>query len=961
VTSRADDFDVRFDDDARNGRHRGTEGRGTEGTGSAGATPGSVDYDLGYDGNGWDTQGFLRSADGGYREEFYQSAADPYQQPDTELYQPVPPGAAVGTGTILTDAPAIDAPRRSRRHGAGGPGGSGGPGGPRGPRGRKVKVKGSWWRHWTIRKALGLFLSLIGGLIVLFAVAVVYIYNHTPVPTENMAAALQQESTVYASDGKTLIGRLGNTNRVNLNYSQIPAPIINSVLAAEDRNFFSEGGVSPTGIARAAFSDLTSGGNSLQGGSTITQQFVRNYYSGIGTAQTASRKIKEIFVAMKIGRSKSKPWILENYLNTIYLGQDAYGIGAAVQTYFNIPVSKIGKITYSQAALLAAIIQQPSTYPQPQYRAQLVARWHYVVDGLVKMGKITPADAAQMTFPKFGDYIPQTYGKDVWDPYVLAVVQNELEGVYAYSQSDLYNRGYKIVTTIDESKMKALYAAVIQEEGVINSTSAPMQKYMHVGAVLEDPNTGAIEADYPGPGFPGAKYNGVGKPITQKLCDQIHCEVDMAIYNPEQVGSSFKPYILATAVAQGMNVKTSMLDGQDRACIPPDSQPNTVPISQIAGGGCPTGGSWYPMSNDSATENGAFNPQVAMTYSVNTAYADLWHYVGGKAVLHMASMFGVSLSRSGLYVDAGNNMQDEAGVALGQASLTVAEQATMLATIDNGGTYHRIHIVQSISQGATNYPLAQKSYPVFSSIPSQNTEMAAQVQYGMSQVAYAQGATGTLAGMTDGRPIISKTGTTDFAQSAFYIGAIPQEALAVALFTNHQGKKNDYQTLNGLGNQGQGFGGTWPALMWHTYAENMFLPLQTQTFAQPQFTGATWMLAPKNLLKTKKKPAKHKHLNTPKPGQGVAPSPTATCAPGQITVDCNPITSNGTGNGTGTGATNPTPTPGGFGSNLNVTTPGVTTTQAGAATAGMIGVPLTLLWVRRRERRRHRNITKLPS
>ena len=145
--------------------------------------------------------------------------------------------------------------------------------------------------------------------------------------------------------------------------------LINAVLAAEDRNFFNEGGISPAGIMRAAYEDTKGNDGSLQGGSTITQQFVRNYYSGIGTQQTFSRKIKEIFVAMKVGKEKSKQWILTNYLNTIYLGEGAYGVEAAAETYY-------GK--HAHAARRGAgrrdrrrSIQQPSTYPLPQYRPEL--------------------------------------------------------------------------------------------------------------------------------------------------------------------------------------------------------------------------------------------------------------------------------------------------------------------------------------------------------------------------------------------------------------------------------------------------------------------------------------------------------------------------------------------------------------------------------------------------------------
>ncbi len=989
MTSRADDFDVRHRTNGT-GRHRGPGGAGTAADG--------VDYDLGYDENGWDTQGF-RTPAGGYRTppdrdraeapartsaspfdapayQYDAPAAYPYDAP-VDPFERIPrPGAptadsfatdVIGTGTgtgatrqlqrdLAPGSPGSpQRPRRGTRR-AGGPGGPGpsGPGGPGGPRGRGKKVKGSWWRHWTWRKALGLFLSLVGVLVMGVAVTILYIYNHTPVPTEQMAAAAFAQSTVYASDG-TVIGRFGTTDRQVLNYNQIPAKLIDSVLSAEDRNFFNEGGVSPSGIMRAAYED-TLGGGDFQGGSTITQQFVRNYYQGIGTSQTAARKIKEIFVAMKIARSKSKQWILENYLNTIYLGQSAYGIGAAAQTYFDIPVQRLDKITWSQAALLAAIIQQPSTYPLKQYRSELEARWQYVRSGLLKMGWISQADYAQMSFPSFGNYTPKNYGTAVWDPYVMNVVQNELIDIYHYTQAQLDNRGLKIVTTIDPGKMNALYAAVGQQESEMSAGGESLQPYMHVGAVLEDPANSAIVAMYPGPGYPGSKYNGTGKVITQKFCNEIHCEVNMAVYNQEQVGSSFKPYILATAVANGMNVQTSMLDGQDFVCIPPDTMPNTFP-STAGYPNCPN--SWYHMTNDSPDENGAFNAQDAMTNSVNTAYADLWHYVGGTAVVHMAANFGIDVKGSGL-----QSMKDEAGIALGQASLTVAEQATTLSAIDNGGMYNQTHIIKTITQGTKVYHLALTSRPVFSGNAVTNQQMDTQVQYAMQKVAYTGTAAG-VAGMSDGRQIISKTGTTNTAQSAFYIGAIPQYSLAVALFTDHQsGLTNDPQTLNGLGGVTQTFGGTWPAAIWHAYAQDEFLPLTPTAFPTPVFTGQKWMLAPNSLLKPKKKKDAHKHGNGNGSGTStgvgngnrpVAPTPTATCPPGAPNVDCN--SQGNTGTGPGTGPT-PNPNPTGVGFNLG-NTPEVSGSQTGAVAFGgalsgtaLTGTPLALLWVRRRHGRR---------
>ena len=333
---------------------------------------------------------------------------------------------------------------------------------------------------------------------VLGAIAVVVVYEKTPVPTEAMAATSFTQSVVYSGDG-TLIGRFGTTNRQMLTYAELdqkPQYLVDAVLAAEDRNFFNEGGISPAGIIRAAYEDTKGNDSSLQGGSTITQQFVRNYYSGIGTQQTFSRKIKEIFVAMKVGKEKSKQWILTNYLNTIYLGEGAYGVEAAAQTYYGKHVTQLDA---AQAAVIAAMIQQPSAYPLPQYRPELIARWHYVLNGMVQMGNLTAPQAAAMKFPVPGDYVPQSVGRNVWDPYVLNMVYNELTDVYHFSQSQIDDGGYTIRTTIDDAKMKALYQAVIENEAQIDASGVPLDPtYMHAGAVLEDPASGAIQALYPG-------------------------------------------------------------------------------------------------------------------------------------------------------------------------------------------------------------------------------------------------------------------------------------------------------------------------------------------------------------------------------------------------------------------------------------------------------------------------------
>jgi membrane peptidoglycan carboxypeptidase len=961
VSSKADDFDVQHRD-MRNSRpgSDGADGRYPSGDyaplESHGVLRSTIDYDLGYDANGWDTQGFRRPEAGYLDSKATAEAAgglDGTAAGDLD-------GAGVRTAPrrgnghagshARTNDPCAAEPLRQEpgAYGSTGPsapdrpGGSGRGGGPaefsspgRQARDRSgalaapAKVKGSWWRHWTVRKALAVLLGGIGAFIVLCTIAVAVAYEKTPVPTEAMAATSYVQSVVYSSDD-TLIGRFGTTNRQMLTYNQIPQGIVNAVVAAEDRQFWSEGGISPTGILRAAYEDVTGNDGSLQGGSTITQQFVRNYYQGIGTQQTLSRKIKEIFVAMKVAKEKSKQWILTNYLNTIYLGEGAYGIEAAAETYFDKPVSKL---SVAQDAVIAAMIQQPSTYPLPQYRPELEARWSYVISGMVEMGALTEQKAATAKFPKLGDYIPQTVGNNVWDPYILNMVYNELVQIYHFSPSQIYNGGYVIRTTIDDSKMAALYQAVMQNEAQINASANPFESYMHVGAVLEDPATGAIQALYPGPGYPGSRYNGTGRVITVKECQQISCEVNMAVYNREQVGSSFKPYILSAAVKQGMNVQTSTLDGYNYQYIPPDSEPKAYPSTVLPADSAEWSGL---VSNDDAGENGPYTPQLAMAESINTAYSDLWHVVAGVGsktvpnnVAKMAQAFGVDTAAAGITGNA--DMQDEYGVTLGQASLTVGEQASMLATIDDYGIYHDPHVISSISQNGVQTPLKIRSYQVFSANPTLNTDEATQVQYAMSEDTTI--GTAPTAAMSNGQEIIAKTGTTNTAQSAFFLGAIPTQALTVALFTSDQNGNTNSQTLNNLGGNPQGgYGGTWSAAIWHTYAENMFVPLGVEQFQPPVFTGLAWNLVPPNLRVVPKPPSnKHHHHGPPGQPSGGDPSP----CNGQLPF-CNPNAP-------------ASPQPGGGGGNGQT----VNGTAAGAAVGGIFAaLPAACLWVRRRTRKR---------
>jgi membrane peptidoglycan carboxypeptidase len=748
----------------------------------------------------------------------------------------------------------------------------------RGRDGKPGKRKGSWWRHWTWKKVVALLLGGVGGIILIGAILVVVAYANTTIPTDVSALALQQDSTVYFSNGKTVVGTFGSTNRQVLTSNQIPAQLKNAVVAAEDRNFYNEGGVSPTGIMRAVYDNLTGSGTTLQGGSTITQQFVRNYYASIGTQQTYSRKLKEIFVAVKLARQKSKDWILTQYLNTIYFGGGAYGVGAAAETYFGKPASKLN---VSQDAMIAAMLNAPGVFdPTPGSAGYkpLVARWQYVLQGMVTMGKLTRQEASAQKFPKVVTTSqPSSSGWTGYNGYIMQAVYNELTNTYGYSQSRIYNGGLHIVTTFSQPMMNALYSTVSQSEKLMRIDGKALPWYAHVGAVLERPGTGAIVAMYSGPSYSApARY-----------CLKIHCQVDMALGNREQVGSSFKPYVLAAATAQGMNVKTSVLDGTSPLCVPGDQYATTysVPATGVGAGACPsTPYGWHAFSND-AGDSGSGGPQsvsYATAMSLNTAYTDLTHRVGTQNVISMAKSFGVDTSA----YPGGSNLQHDLGqigIALGQNALTVGEQANTFAVLAANGQYVTPHVIQQITAGTSLVPAKVTRRQVLT--PAQ----AADVNYPLSfDTIYG---TGTAAAMSDGRPVIGKTGTTSSAQSAFFLGAIPQYSLAIGMFTDQQNSASNGQTLTGIGGL-PGYGGDWPARIWHAFAEKEFAKLPAEQFGTPTFGGTSWNLMGNGQgLNTPAKPKSQPAASSspsPQPTHSShpGPSPSGSCTPVPLGPQC---------------------------------------------------------------------------
>jgi membrane peptidoglycan carboxypeptidase len=728
--------------------------------------------------------------------------------------------------------------------------------------------------------------AIMLGVPLVGVVAVVVAYERTPIPTETSALATAAPSTVYFRNGHT-VGTFseGGLNRQILTSEQIPVVMNNAIVAAEDRKFYSEGGISITGIARAAYADLR-GGNVDQGGSTLTEQFVKNYYTGFASSdnsdKTANDKLRQALVAIKLAHTKAKSWILTQYLNTVYLGENAYGVGAAAQVYFGEQASQL---TVSQAAMLAAMANLPGYFQTDPHAGApytaLVARWDYVITNMVRDGALTQAQASAQKFPVV--HLHFSPSLDGYKGYLMQMVEQELTVTYGFSQAHIDTGGMKIYTTFSQQDMFELNQAVNTDKAAMAADGQALPVYAHVGAVLEDPATGAIEAVYGGPGY------GV------KDCSQVLCDYNMA-EDPKQVGSSFKPYVLAAAVQQGMDVQDSVLNGYSPLWIP--ESPTLAGRLALSSRTPKSDGAFPYLPFNEADENsGPLSVQKAAAISSDPAFEDLAHRVGVQNLLGVVKSFGVGQTpfdqggandMTALYDQFGENRNvstsGSVAISLGEGDLTAVEQASLFATLADGGIYRSPHVIGKITRGDVDVPLKIQTRQVLT------TAAAADVDYALSAdnvpggTAYPQAA-------WPGRSVIGKTGTTQTAQDAWFIGAIPQQSLAVALFTNSQNSISGpgAQTLDILpalaGNTTGGYGGAWPAYIWHTFMTTAFAADPSQAWPTPDYTGfQLW-----NQVTGSGQPMPAKATPTPSASASVAPEPSAsTCVQDGDVQICNP-------------------------------------------------------------------------
>ncbi len=639
-----------------------------------------------------------------------------------------------------------------------------------------------------------LVLLVVGG--VAFAVA----YSRTTVPPASDVSTAQSTKILY-EDGSEL-ARFG-TNRKIVPLSEIAASAQAAVIAAEDRGFYSEPGISPKGIARALLTNIR--GGSQQGGSTITQQYAKNAF--LTSERTYTRKVKEVFIALKMTRQRSKEQILEDYLNTIYFGRGASGIEAASETYFNVQAKNL---TVAQSAVLASSIRSPAGYDPATNPERAKERFAYVLDGMIKAGELSESNRS-LPYPDVRPPGTASGATDLSGPAgaIVKRVRAELTGVL--DDSEFEAGGFTIRTTIDPIDQAAAVAAVQKVTGADKG-----------GEGLQ----GALVSIEPGSGVVRAYYGGAASGSGIDYAD-----------TPRQPGSSFKPYVLATALEQGISLR-STFSGKS-----PQTFDGGVEIKNFGNS------SYGQVDLVRATKN-----------SINTPYYALGQKVGPENVRETAYAMGVARSNplSGEGATGGS-------IALGGYEVRPIDQAVGYATFASGGIVATpVFVAEVVRDGKQIYAGKTQNSRAFSE------EVAADATYAMQQV--VDGGSGAAARLP-GREVAGKTGTTSNNFDTWFVGFTPQ--LATATWIGY-----GTPTTIKLPGSGQATGGGINAGIWKSYMTVAVEGMDTVRFPPRANVGKTTGVP---AIRPSKSPSKSpSKRSSPTPTAKPTPSPTdGSAGPGQ--------------------------------------------------------------------------------
>ncbi|MFF0746792.1 transglycosylase domain-containing protein [Streptomyces sp. NPDC004111] len=773
------------------------------------------------------------------------------------------------------------------RRGGGGSdrGGDEGPGRGRGRGGRPQKkrfidyprsMKYGWKRFvpsW--KQVTGLCIGFVGALLAAGSIA----YAWVEIPKVHDAAKAQN-NVYYWDDGKTPMAATGGEfNRQELAFEAIPPAMQDAVKSAENKSFDEDPGVDPVGILRA-LAKMAIGGNT-QGGSTITQQYVKN--SMLGQEQTLTRKFTELMISIKVGDKLKKSEIMAGYLNVSYYGRGAYGLQAAARAYFNKDAKDL---TPSDCAFLAAVLKG-ATYFDPagapeidpeataaKNRVRAEERWSWILNEMVKDGRLSQAKRNEYkTFPnvvqvKKNAALSGQIGYLV-DLAKANFINKNNQGIDAKKLSE---GGYQIVTTFNKEKVARLEKAVksVYEKKIDPKKRPKTDPHVQFGGASVDPRDGKIVAVYGG-------------------TDATKHFTNNADQTGAQVGSTFKPFVLAAAMQYGKRDPSGSRnqDLSERTLVSPKSIYNgddKLKIKNFDGSVWRNekGLEWL-QTNDGHESYGPIDLREAMRVSANSPYVQLGMDVGIDKVRETAINAGLLKSS----LAKGENPSFSIGISDPSAIRMAGAYATFAAS----GKQHEPYSVKEVKKGGN-------TIWTHDDVPKVTTEgIDENVANNVTEVLknVVEKGTGSNAKIP-GREVAGKTGTTDGNKSAWFVGYTPELSTAIDMYRmddNADNKNRAFLEMFGTGGEKKIHGASFPSQIWHDYMVDALKGTKPSTFPVPEPIGETLYgggaKSPEPTPTNTPSPTPSETPeNTPSPTTPPPPSP-GTTPPGGGGEECDPF------------------------------------------------------------------------
>ncbi|MET8680402.1 transglycosylase domain-containing protein [Streptomyces sp. NPDC004647] len=732
-----------------------------------------------------------------------------------------------------------------------------------------------WVPSW--KQVIGSCIGFFGLIVLAAGVALAWV----DVPNLNDAAKTQKNVYYWSNDKRMAVAGGGDLNRQIVPIAKIPKSMQSAVISAENATFYEDSGVDPVGIARAVV-NMAMGG-STQSGSTITQQYVKN--AMLSQDQTVKRKLSELFISIKVGATKDKNEILEGYLNTAYYGRGAYGIQAAAQAYYDKDCEDLNA---SESAFLSAVLNGPNLYDPvggegPTATAALNTdraqkRWEWTLNREVEVGRMSATERdkwVKQRFPMPEKPKPAT-DRAGQKGYLINLADNFVVANSKITKAQLDKGGYEIHTTFDQKKVGQLEAAVkkVTKEN-LDPKQRKVDNHVQFGGASVEPHTGKIVAIYG------------GKDATEHFTNN-------ADYTGVQVGSTFKPFVLAAAMTDGKR------DPKGERQQGPDERKLVSPASIYDGDNKLTlkdydGSVWldehnreWHQKNDGNEDRGPIDLRKAMQFSVNTPYIQLGMDVGTDKVKEAAI-------RSGLNEDQLASITPS--FSLGTSAPSAIRLAGAYSTFAASGKQvdpYSVEYVENKNGEAFRYKAKQK--------PGITENVANNVTDVLKNV--VEKGTGTSARLP-GRPVAGKTGTTDGNKSAWFAGYTRQLSTAIGMFrVNDQAKSQKFLEMYGVGGEKSIHGASYPAEIWGDYMGKAMQGKRVMPFPKPEpigekifGNGASPSPTPTPSVTPSETPSESPS-ESPSSTPSTSPSPTDSCS----VFDPQCQTSGGTSDGADAGA-----------------------------------------------------------